>query len=1318
MSGKTCDSYCKDSNLACMRAAEEVDDDCTEKQELECAAAFPDTSDLICQCAVRDIAKATTLSQDASLGDTTIFVTDTQHFAPGDYIEISMGDFYETQVVVSIGTGAGTQNAATTIRRLQTQPSIIVKWPLKNAYGRGSNVVLLIEGAVDGDAPIHGTDVAPLDIEADTVTCKDRLKWPDRDTDADECGTCKFRVSLSNFRSCDTYCASFAQECFYAADVKISGNGDRSSCSAKSVVSCRDDIASMDSGSEDMICGCRFSKGVVKKCKPVDQWPHIDGEADCGTCKHIVNFNGDYRSCGEYCKSFGQECFYAAEDKNGPGGDDGECEVLEDFACSTNTQTTNDLICGCQHPQDDCPSFEEWPDKDGETSCGTCKHLVAMDHHETCESYCGSFGQRCFYAALQASGSDSNGRCMAEEEVTCTDNMKLIQPNSHSMICGCANIETVGPTPAPTIAPPPPLPNTTCRDFSLWPDPDGTADCGLCKHLVTLDTYSSCEAYCASFQQECFFAAEDVDDVSCEVKQEVPCRRDLKALQDFNSNDMICGCRDPQEAPKRCKDFSVWPDKDNDVSCGTCKHLVLVQDYKTCNDYCESFDQRCFYAALDHDGPGGDMGQCRIERDVSCDTNMRALQVNSNDMICGCEHKEEACDEPDLWPDLDSHVKCGTCTHLVKMTEHKSCQGYCNSFGHTCFYAAQSENDNDVTVHHDGCSALLEVSCAEDMSHFMPSNNDMICGCTTAAASVTTSTPAVPQPQPSDGFGCKPFVKWPDKQGGNTCGECKHRVEPANFKSCGTYCESFGQECFYSAVADASGDSCLVDSTITCRTDVAALGMDHYDLICGCRNPQAPPKGCRDFAEWPDKDGSVDCGPCKHLVLVGQHASCDEYCQSFQQECFYAAEDRNGPGGDTGECAVLADVTCSTNLAEMQVNSNDMICGCQNPPPECKDFSQWPDKDGDITCGDCKHLVTMDNYNSCDSYCASFGQVCFYAAQDKVGADPTVHADGCAIKVEVLCSDDQSGFPNTKDMICGCANPPATTIASTPAPPITPATPATPATPVTPPAPPASGGTVPTLSTTTCKDFGEWPDKDGTGDCGVCRHLVKVSPDLRTCEDYCKSFGQECFFAAEDKNGASGDTGMCIVDKTFSCRDDMLAVQMNSQDMICGCKDPVEPPKQCKGFDEWPGGDGKAVCGECRHQVTPGVSTNCDQYCQGFQQECFYAAEALAGSECETGQHMPTINEAMLHSKGQQSRKVINKVLKFNIAYSVCRHLTREYCGDLLSQIGTESGPPDPPPPADVIGNAVASPSVDTLTAQVSALQEQPYLSCVACMAY
>eukprot|EP00959_Pyramimonas_sp_CCMP1952_P312838 6548438-Pyramimonas_sp.AAC.1 len=34
-------------------------------------------------------------------------------------------------------------------------------------------------------------------------------------------------------------------------------------------------------------------------------------------------------------------------------------------------------------------------------------------------------------------------------------------------------------------------------------------------------------------------------------------------------------------------------------------------------------------------------------------------------------------------------------------------------------------------------------------------------------------------------------------------------------------------------------------------------------------------------------------------------------------------------------------------------------------------------------------------------------------------------------------------------------------------------------------------------------------------------------------------------------------------------------------------------------------------------------------------------------------------------------------------------------------------GPPDAPPPADVIVNAVASPSVETLTAQVSALQDQ-----------
>jgi hypothetical protein len=397
------------------------------------------------------------------MGGRSITVVGRDPFQKGDYIEISLGDFWETQAVTATEDTSGNEQ------------SISLKWDLKNSYARGANVVKLVEGGAGATGAVVPVPAPVPGPDAGGVTCKDRLKWPDRDTDADECGTCQFRVSLSNFRSCETYCASFAQECFYAAEVKSSGSGDKTSCVANSVVSCRDDIASMDSGSEDMICGCRFAQGAKRECKPVDQWPYIDGDNDCGTCKHIVNFDGDYRSCGEYCRSFEQECFYAAEDKNGPGGDDGECEVQEDFSCSTNMQNlqvnSNDMICGCQHPQDECPSFEEWPDKDGEITCGTCKHLVTMDHHETCESYCQSFGQRCFYAAEDAEGSDSsvhaNG-CVAEKEGTCTDNMKAIQhTGSNDMICGCANIETIGPTPAPTVPPPPPLPNTTCLDFSL-----------------------------------------------------------------------------------------------------------------------------------------------------------------------------------------------------------------------------------------------------------------------------------------------------------------------------------------------------------------------------------------------------------------------------------------------------------------------------------------------------------------------------------------------------------------------------------------------------------------------------------------------------------------------------------------------------------------------------------------------------------------------------------------------------------------------------------------------------------------------------------
>merc|ERR550525_698893 len=89
---------------------------------------------------------------------------------------------------------------------------------------------------------------------------------------------------------------------------------------------------------------------------------------------------------------------------------------------------------------------------------------------------------------------------------------------------------------------------------------------------------------------------------------------------------------------------------------------------------------------------------------------------------------------------------------------------------------------------------------------------------------------------------------------------------------------------------------------------------------------------CVDPSEWPDRDGEVTCGTCKYLVQINEFKTCSDYCQSFGQECFWAAEDKNVEGGgDNRECQIEKVVTCSDDIAAMQQNSKDMLCGCQNP---------------------------------------------------------------------------------------------------------------------------------------------------------------------------------------------------------------------------------------------------------------------------------------------------------------------------------------------------------------------------------------------------
>jgi len=76
------------------------------------------------------------------------------------------------------------------------------------------------------------------------------------------------------------------------------------------------------------------------------------------------------------------------------------------------------------------------------------------------------------------------------------------------------------------------------------------------------------------------------------------------------------------------------------------------------------------------------------------------------------------------------------------------------------------------------------------------------------------------------------------------------------------------------------------------------------------------------------------------------------------------------------------------------------------------DESDWPDKDHEIVCGECKVLVDHfdSKYQTCDGYCASIGRTC-------VGAWEEMN-DDCQVKYDMTCGQAL----DSSDAICQCSH--------------------------------------------------------------------------------------------------------------------------------------------------------------------------------------------------------------------------------------------------------------------------------------------------------
>jgi len=152
--------------------------------------------------------------------------------------------------------------------------------------------------------------------------------------------------------------------------------------------------------------------------------------------------------------------------------------------------------------------------------------------------------------------------------------------------------------------------------------------------------------------------------------------------------------------------------------------------------------------------------------------------------------------------------------------------------------------------------------------------------------------------------------------------------------------------------------------------------------------------------------------------------------------------------------------------------------------------SQWPDKDHDLVCSDCKVLVNQfsTKYKTCDAYCKTMHMDCAGAWEEE--------KDTCAVKHDMTCQQTL----NSSDAICEC-------------------------------------------KPKVCNET-QWPDKDHGTVCGDCKVLVdKFSSKYKTCQGYCKTIGMDCANAWEE----SGDS--CTVKHNMTC-----SQTLNSSDAICECK--------------------------------------------------------------------------------------------------------------------------------------------------------------------
>jgi len=231
------------------------------------------------------------------------------------------------------------------------------------------------------------------------------------------------------------------------------------------------------------------------------------------------------------------------------------------------------------------------------------------------------------------------------------------------------------PSAPPTMSPSPPrpsLPPPSPSTPSPSPPPSKPPASGVCK-----------QASCTS-------------EVLGMLAGEYTCGDRISWLQTFAggsfSEDSACS-RVAGEFPEECGgcatcDEAMWPNKDKDLTCGSCKVLVdrFAEVYGTCNGYCSSINRQCAGAWEEV------ADTCAVSYAMTCDQTL-----SSSDAICECSPSKLRVSPPPLAPPTTSPSPPRPATSITSLhCLNAHCQLLVIPIESKCSWRVMTENSASV----------------------------------------------------------------------------------------------------------------------------------------------------------------------------------------------------------------------------------------------------------------------------------------------------------------------------------------------------------------------------------------------------------------------------------------------------------------------------------------------------------------------------------------------------------------------------------------------------------------------------------------------